>query len=766
MDTSSDSANLAHISLYAANLPPAAFPERRMTLDATNNSFIIGRASKTSSKGFLADKDNGWFESAVMSRKHAEIKIDVKTMKVKIEDLGSLHGTYINDEEDKIASNDPRELRDGDIVRFGVSVWRASESFSPTKVRVGIAFDHRSERASSTFRVPEDSDMESELECYSNNGDYEENDTELTIIKAGKRVSETIDLTEQGPMDLNNMAISPVEPLSGICTNNAIDLSSPLQSPVVIEDDYESDDDSVFEVRDVPVSVAKATVVLEAVQPEIIEDDIDDEDDMDQASFLSEQISSLCSDDEQQSMHYDSDEASDIDFDSDAENESSTSSLASNEAAPYGMDDEPSSDVYGFDDESSSVDGSEEDEEDPDRCIGELDDTSDEDEPTDPFWKAQAAEPHIFFSLPKQGISLSAAPDMPMRATLPPTIGSLLNNDDSEIREPAAHSTGNSGFENQALEPNTQRHPSPSDIIMSKSFHKATDTSEARAGADLLAQKSGKRDYFEAREENKISLQKKAGTLSSVHSLCNEDHPVNRQIGLVDSTTSSGAATAAADHPFKLPHLSSHFGPLNLLATEAAVVSASPQVPKEPVQEAASEPMIVPANDNETAPASVAAQPSDQQPKMAANGADVSRRTRLGISDIVDSCQKTLDECKVKRKAKNISTLSEEDEAWVAREKPVQAKVTVPISPAPSPVFERAPAREASPVSIEVAKADIKLPAPPQMSLKTIAPGSEARAPKRRRLRKIAERVGYAALGGVTAGAMIVGTLIYTAPTF
>jgi len=107
-----------------------------------------------------------------------------------------------------------------------------------------------------------------------------------------------------------------------------------------------------------------------------------------------------------------------------------------------------------------------------------------------------------------------------------------------------------------------------------------------------------------------------------------------------------------------------------------------------------------------------------------------------------------------KRKANDISTLSEQEEEWVALHKLAPAKIALPISPA------------LSPISMNIDKAEIEMPVLPKVDVTAVMPGPEVRAPKRRRLRKMAERLGYAALGGVTAGAMIVGTLIYTAPAF
>lgn len=53
------------------------FPERRIILNRDKHSVTVGRASKVSSKGFIAAIENAWFESAVMSRLHAQIIADM-----------------------------------------------------------------------------------------------------------------------------------------------------------------------------------------------------------------------------------------------------------------------------------------------------------------------------------------------------------------------------------------------------------------------------------------------------------------------------------------------------------------------------------------------------------------------------------------------------------------------------------------------------------------------------------------------------------------
>lgn len=167
-----------------------------------------------------------------------------------------------------------------------------------------------------------------------------------------------------------------------------------------------------------------------------------------------------------------------------------------------------------------------------------------------------------------------------------------------------------------------------------------------------------------------------------------------------------------------------------------------------------------------------------------------------------------------KRKADEISTVNPEEERWAAGAKEDQ-KVAAPPTPAPSSPLcpdeikniesksaegkdapskdiqskdiqsKDAPSKDAENMDatttlscgcgteMEVVESKFALVQPdvlPEEKSHTSPVGAadmaSQRPAKRQRIRDIAERVGYAALGGVTAGAMIVGTLIYTAPTF
>lgn len=196
-----------------------------------------------------------------------------------------------------------------------------------------------------------------------------------------------------------------------------------------------------------------------------------------------------------------------------------------------------------------------------------------------------------------------------------------------------------------------------------------------------------------------------------------------------------------------------------------------------------------------------------------------SKRTPLRLSDLVENHGMAGVKAPEKRKADEISTVNPEEERWAAGAKEDQ-KVAAPPTPAPSSPLcpdeikntesknaegkdapskdiqskdiqskviqsKDAPSKDAENMDatttlscgcgteMEVVESKFALVQPdvlPEEKSHTSPVGAadmaSQRPAKRQRIRDIAERVGYAALGGVTAGAMIVGTLIYTAPTF
>lgn len=140
----------------------------------------------------------------------------------------------------------------------------------------------------------------------------------------------------------------------------------------------------------------------------------------------------------------------------------------------------------------------------------------------------------------------------------------------------------------------------------------------------------------------------------------------------------------------------------------------------------------------------------------------VKEYSRLAISDIMDE---DVPVGKGKRKAEAISSTTEEELAWDAgevMEVDNDKEVAEPIKSSTEDEEVNEP-MEASAEVIVIHPLDVPV------SFATCAlrlDDDSERPAKRQRLRNIAERVGYVALGGVATGAMMFGALVYTAPTF
>ena len=261
------------------------------------------------------------------------------------------------------------------------------------------------------------------------------------------------------------------------------------------------------------------------------------------------------------------------------------------------------------------------------------------------------------------------------------------------------------------------------------------DFSPATKRAEVLGARTGKIDYFRAREDNKMALEAQKAECSrptSVQDLCNEDEAM------------------------------SHVG---MPTPEPYPASSSPISPS-------GQNLFDPA-DFRPVPAGTPYEPHPRASPLALSGEvyGCSRRTHVGIADIVNAAQqdaiggleqiartetdaKGVD-CKAKRKAEDISDTTDVEERWAS---------SVSKMPSPDPSIHEKnthPEPPAEAVQELIKPSDYDGEHPMTENLQT-----QERPVKRARMMHVAERLGYAALGGVTAGAMIVGTLIYTAPTF
>ncbi|OOF92784.1 hypothetical protein ASPCADRAFT_210050 [Aspergillus carbonarius ITEM 5010] len=137
------------------------FPYRSLDFSPEINHANIGRASKRESKNLIPAKNNGLFDSRVMSRNHAKLWVSLDKQLVYIRDGGSMHGTWINGK--KITSEEDTVIQHGDVITFGSTVFRGTDTFPPLRVRCEFEWPnplHRHVPASNTFCVPDDDESD------------------------------------------------------------------------------------------------------------------------------------------------------------------------------------------------------------------------------------------------------------------------------------------------------------------------------------------------------------------------------------------------------------------------------------------------------------------------------------------------------------------------------------------------------------------------------------------------------------------------------
>lgn len=97
--------------------------------------------------------------------------------KLYISDASSLHGTFLNDSS--LTPNEPKALEDGDVVRFGIPIDRGRETYNPYAMKVAVRFENPRYRSPRPhyyssfsdmfdrpvdqpviFRVPDDTDID------------------------------------------------------------------------------------------------------------------------------------------------------------------------------------------------------------------------------------------------------------------------------------------------------------------------------------------------------------------------------------------------------------------------------------------------------------------------------------------------------------------------------------------------------------------------------------------------------------------------------
>ncbi|KAL8937356.1 MAG: hypothetical protein Q9216_004462 [Gyalolechia sp. 2 TL-2023] len=135
---------------------------RSITLTLFGDPVIIGRASKTASKGLVPLPENAWFHSPIISREHGKLFLAAMG-EVHIQDSASTHGTWIG--KRRLASKESSKISNGDIVTFGTNVTSGPVTYQARSfnVRVSSTCAHVSPSSTrskvsekSTFSVPND----------------------------------------------------------------------------------------------------------------------------------------------------------------------------------------------------------------------------------------------------------------------------------------------------------------------------------------------------------------------------------------------------------------------------------------------------------------------------------------------------------------------------------------------------------------------------------------------------------------------------------
>ncbi|KIW76407.1 hypothetical protein Z517_11153 [Fonsecaea pedrosoi CBS 271.37] len=109
-------------------------PLRVITLGAPDWEIRIGRGSVSRVEEFAPAEDNAWFDSRVLSRRHAILRGNPTTKEIYIQDIGSMHGTFVAGK--RVNTNQMEPIWPEDTVTLGADVIRGNSHFSALRFMV------------------------------------------------------------------------------------------------------------------------------------------------------------------------------------------------------------------------------------------------------------------------------------------------------------------------------------------------------------------------------------------------------------------------------------------------------------------------------------------------------------------------------------------------------------------------------------------------------------------------------------------------------
>jgi len=687
-------------------------PQRSMTLTHERSIIQIGRASKSPNKNLLEGVNNAWFDSPVMSRCHAELIFDSENTTLSIRDVGSMHGTFLSGNT-RLETGIAKTLDCGAILVFGAEVKRGKDVFPACVFTLEYDMLPTLARTTIGYAFPDSSDIEDEEEYgFSDMEIHDEVSPSLlsdggesiinSIIKASQAV-EPIDLTgddfEVATSRKSQPMISPVSLTSQPTIGHfRVHVSPASQNePIIVESDDSDDEvDGFLSDSDDPSVEAHSntgelsTRVFRPGSDGLPELDVDDSIDVEVNNHYP-----------LDALHDDmSDLPCDVEFTSGSEfgcESDNNSECSLSEAGRDGIRALLDGDLLSKD--SGSV------------------------------WESRGIEPSLDF----QGVS------------------------NGPIEHPHELASTNTEYVEKVV---TDRQPSPSDAAMVKptvlpvprqvaEISMSNERPWRQITVQSLGDKTGKHDFFEARDINKSVMTVTGGTMGrptlmpqeSMCSTCPELTPVR----LIATPRGSWARRLR----MRSESAESQFSGLEMSQCGVEDVATRSAAPLSYLDNHAQAPAIIDRTPSPEHDLTSAVKYNESKATMAAankTAAIFSSRSALRINDIIDEVSLPEQTSRgIKRKAYDISGDGKDIQAWTKTNLPLQ----VPMN------FQT----EYS--DVDVASDSIQLSEAVAQKLPELI---ETRPAKR--FKGLVERLGYIAFGGVAVGSALFSVLVATAPEF
>ncbi|OGM47364.1 FHA domain protein [Aspergillus bombycis] len=299
----------AIVTLYPLDVSDV-LPYRSLTFTSDSDHIEVGRASKRESKNLIPTNHNGLFDSRVMSRNHATLRVCLNNKTVYLSDGNSMHGTWVNGE--KIRAGEATIVRSGDEVIFGTEVIRGHETFPPLKVRcehqwidsgdevvLDVSNNHQAKRATNTFCVPDDDDD------YDNEVIYDS--IPAPVVTAVESSSESADSDpgsdsdDDSVMEISSPITSPPKggdiigsqesPIDVDSEQAEQPLATPRMTPPSTVDVAEEIRNKVHERPSHILHSPESTIVLVSEEQSVAEPSVWESEDDDQADSMNESMS-------------------------------------------------------------------------------------------------------------------------------------------------------------------------------------------------------------------------------------------------------------------------------------------------------------------------------------------------------------------------------------------------------------------------------------------------------------------------------------------